>query len=189
MEDRELIDRFVQGDRACFDELVKKYQKLVFNVCAKMLRDYQEALDVAQDIFLKLFESLKDFRHEAKFSTYLYTVTLNACRNRLRAMGQRKKHVAFSLDEPIASDDGPVKRELPGNDDPRQNVAELEQQEILRKELRALTDDYREIIVLKDIEGLKYEEIAGILDVDIGTVKSRLSRARQALRVRLEKIL
>lgn len=190
MEDRELIERFVTGERACFEALVKKYQTLVFNVCAKMLRDRQEALDVAQDIFLKLFESLKNFRHEAKFSTYLYSVTLNSCRNRLRALSTRRRHEAFSLDCPVQGVDGPIRRELAGNEPtPRQSASEQEEKELVLKELHALSQEYKEIIVLKDIEGLKYEEIAQVLDIDMGTVKSRLNRARQALRERLERLL
>jgi RNA polymerase sigma factor (sigma-70 family) len=155
MEDRELIERFVQGDKACFDELVKRYQKLVFNVCAKMLFNYEETLDVAQDIFLKLYESLKNFRHEAKFSTYLYTITLNSCRNRLRALNRQRKHQAFSLDDPIDSDDGPMQRELASaSPTPRQNLDEKEKNEMQRDlaekqkdeisaQKKALTDSIR----------------------------------------------
>lgn len=106
MEDKEFIDRFLGGDKASFYALVNKYQGLVFNLCFKILGDYAEALDIAQDIFLKLYESLKSFRGEAKFSTYLYRISINFCKNRLKTLKLRRRKIAFSLEDPLDTPNG-----------------------------------------------------------------------------------
>lgn len=190
MEDRELIRKFLEGEKGCFDELILRYQGMVFNLCKKMLGNYEEALDVSQDIFLKLYESIESFRHEAKFSTYLYRITLNFCKNRLRSLRRYQKSEAFCLDDPIDTAEGEVKRELASKDpSPRDNLEAKEKQKVILNALEALKEEYKEIIVLKEIEGLKYEDIAEILGIDLGTVKSRLSRAREALKQNLEGVL
>lgn len=190
MQDNELIEKFLKGDKNAFDELVRRYQGMVFNLCAKMLGNYEEALDVSQDIFLKVYGCLKYFRYQAKFSTYLYRIVINFCRNRLRAITRRRKKEAFSLDDPIDTDDGQLKREFAADcPTPRDALDEKERQKILINALDYLKEEHKEIIILKEIEGLKYEEISDILGIDLGTVKSRLSRARQTLKERLEGII
>jgi len=190
IEDKEIIEKFLEGDIAYFDRLVLKYKQMVFNVCLKMLGNYDEALDVSQDIFLKVYESLKNFRFEAKFSTYLYKITLNSCRSRLKALRRRKKIEYFSIDEPLETAEGKLKREF---EEPRPNPKEVleekEKQSLVIKALFSLNPEYREILILKDIEGLEYKEIAEILNINLGTVKSRLNRARNILKEKLEKIL
>ncbi len=190
MEDKELIERFLRGDKASFDGLVSKYQGLVFNLCLKMLGDYYEALDVAQDIFLKVYESLRSFRGEAKFSTYLYRISINFCKNRLKAIIRRRKKIAFSIDDPVNTQSGSMQRQLASQDPtPREKMEESEKEGLVIKALSSLSPEYKEIIVLKEIEGLKYEEIAEILSIGLGTVKSRLSRARSALKEKLKDVL
>ena len=189
-EDKELIDRFLRGEEEAFDGLVIKYKGMVFTVCYRMLADRQEALDVSQDVFVKLYTVLKDFRFESSFSTYLYRITMNFCKNRLKALSRRHKHEAFSIDVPLVTPEGHINREFessaPG---PRQIARKNEQQEYIQQALAKLPADYRQIIVLREIEGLRYEEIAVILDIDIGTVKSRLSRGRSKLRELLKGVL
>ncbi|RKY38443.1 MAG: RNA polymerase subunit sigma-24 [Candidatus Omnitrophota bacterium] len=190
IEDREIIEKFLEGDITYFDKLVLKYKQMVFNVCLKMLGDYEEALDVSQDIFLKVYESLKNFRFEAKFSTYLYKITLNSCRSRLKALRRRKKIEYFSIDEPLETAEGKLKREFEGSrPNPKEVLEEKERQSLAIKALFSLNPEYREILILKDMEGLEYKEIAEILNINLGTVKSRLNRARNILKEKLEKIL
>jgi RNA polymerase sigma-70 factor (ECF subfamily) len=190
MEDKELIESFLAGDKAGFEGLVEKYKGMVFNVCFRMLADYNEALDVSQDIFLKIYETLRSFRGEAKFSTYLYTVTLNFCRNRLKALARRGKHIAFSLDDPLETEDGPVTRQAVDTGASPRDIADTKiKEECLQKALSGLSEEQREIIILRDIEGREYAQIGEILRLDIGTVKSRLNRARFALKEKLEGIL
>ena len=190
IEDREIIEKFLEGDITYFDKLVLKYKQMVFNVCLKMLGNYEEALEVSQDIFLKVYESLKNFRFEAKFSTYLYKITLNSCRSRLRALRRRKKLEYFSIDEPLETAEGRLKREFEGSHpNPKEVLEEKEKQSLVIKALFSLNPEYREILILRDIEGLEYKEIAKILNINLGTVKSRLNRARNILKEKLEKIL
>ena len=190
IEDKEIIEKFLKGDITYFDKLVLKYKQMVFNVCLKMLGDYEEALDVSQDIFLKVYESLKNFRFEAKFSTYLYKITLNSCRSRLKALRRRKKIEYFSIDEPLETAEGKLKREFEGSrPNPKEVLEEKERQSLAIKALFSLNPEYREILILKDMEGLEYKEIAEILNINLGTVKSRLNRARNILKEKLEKIL
>ena len=190
MEDKTLIDSFLAGDKASFDKLVIKYKDIVFNLCLKMLGNYEEALDVSQDIFIKVYDSLKSFRGEAKFSTYLYRICLNFCKNRLRSLSRRKKKEAFSIDNPISTGEGNIPREFASsNPTPREALNEKERQQLLMEALNSLSPEHREVLILKEIEGMKYEEIASVLNLDLGTVKSRLSRARIALKSKLEVIL
>ena len=190
IEDREIIEKFLEGDITYFDKLVLKYKQMVFNVCLKMLGDYDEALEVTQDIFLKVYESLKNFRFEAKFSTYLYKITLNSCRSRLKALRRKKKIEYFSIDEPFETTEGGLKREFESScPNPKEVLEEKEKQSLVIKALFSLNPEYREILILRDIEGLEYKEIAKILNINLGTVKSRLNRARNILKEKLEKIL
>ncbi|MFH1767954.1 MAG: sigma-70 family RNA polymerase sigma factor [Candidatus Omnitrophota bacterium] len=189
-EDNTLIKRFLGGDVAAFDEIVVKYKGLVFNVCLKMLGNYEEALDLSQDIFLKIYGSLKDFRYEAQFSTYLYKIVLNFCRNRLKVLQRRRRKEAFSIDNDLATEDGTLKREFASdNPNPRDVLDGKEKEALILNAINSLNHDYKEAVILRDVEGLKYEEIAGILNIDLGTVKSRLSRARHILKEKLEGIL
>ncbi|MDD4955989.1 MAG: sigma-70 family RNA polymerase sigma factor, partial [Candidatus Omnitrophica bacterium] len=163
---------------------------LVFNLCYKMVGDYYEALDTAQDIFLKVYESLRNFRGEAKFSTYLYRISINFCKNRLKAIINRRRKIAFSIDDPVNTQNGLMQRQLASQGPtPRESMEENEKEGLIMEALSSLSQEHKEIIILKEIEGLKYEEIAEILNIDLGTVKSRLSRARSALKEKLKGIL
>jgi RNA polymerase sigma-70 factor (ECF subfamily) len=183
MDDNALIDRFLQGEKSCFDELVLKYKNMVFTVCLRMLGDYEEALDTSQDVFLKIYTSLADFRRESKFSTYLYRVVMNFCKNKLKVMARTSRKRCFSLDEPVRREEGELKRQIPSTGPtPREVLENKEKQEKIMAGLQVLKQEYREIIVLREIRDLSYEEIALVLNIDIGTVKSRLNRARLAFR-------
>jgi len=151
-----------------------------------MLGEYQECLDVSQDIFLKLYGSLGDFRFESEFSTYLYRVTMNFCKNRLKSLQRKQAKEAFSLDAPIETKDGTIKRQVPDNNPtPKEALNNKEKKALIREAIDSLEPDFKEIVILREIEGFAYHEIAHVLEIDLGTVKSRLSRARFALRDKL----
>lgn len=189
-EDDKLIKNFLAGDRSSFDNIVNKYKGLVFNVSIKMLGNYDDALDVSQDIFVKLYGSLKDFKFQSQLSTYLYRMTVNFCKNKIISLSRRRKKEVVNLDDPIKTNDGEIKKEVKSNaPGPREICNENERKEILLKTLEELSLEHKEIIILKDIQGLKYEEIADILNIDLGTVRSRLHRARSSLKIKLEGLL
>jgi RNA polymerase sigma-70 factor (ECF subfamily) len=178
--DLSLIDRFKGGDKAAFEELVLKYQDRIYNLCRHMLGNSHDAEDAAQDTFLKAYQKLKDFRPEASFYTWLYRIAVNTCLDyRKRPFFEslfKKSEVEEFIDEPVSDWPSPEK------------LYESKQLGLaLRKSLRKLSLKLRTVIILKEIEGLSYEEIAKVLDVSVGTVKSRISRAREELKQRLKK--
>ncbi len=188
--DTQLIEEFLGGDSKAFDKIVLKYKDMVFNVCMKMVRNYDDALDVSQDVFISLYRNLKSFRGEALLSTYLYRICMNMCKNRLRARSRLRRKEPYSLDEPVMTDAGPVARQVDsGSPTPREEMAGKERQHMVREALDELKPEYKEILVLKEFERLKYTDIAAVLSIDIGTVKSRLSRAREELKQKLKKRL
>lgn len=185
ISDASLVARAKSGDLSAFDQLVLRHQQMVFAVALRMLGDYDDATDVAQDAFVRSFQSLASFRGESKFSTWLVSIVMNLCRNRRRWWARRKKVIAASIDEPIETGEG----ETFGQqiEDPGPSPAEIaqrsERKQQLVKALQQLDEAHRTVLVLRDIEGFSYEEIAKALRCQIGTVKSRINRARAHLRL------
>ena len=171
-----------EGNEQAFARLVQAYESLVYNVAFHALGSTEDAFDLSQEIFLKVYRSLPSFRGECKFSTWIYRVTVNTVRDAIRTKSRRPKTLSLSHaaeDEPDAVPDLPD----PSPDaDPESVLQKREQAKRVRSAIRQLSDDHREIIVLRDLEGYSYEEIASMLSLDIGTVKSRLNRARGALK-------
>ena len=186
-EEAALIANAQRGDLEAFDALVLRHQQEVFAVAMRMLGDRDEAQDVAQDAFIRAYRSIGAFRGDAKLSTWLISITMNLCRNRRRWWARRRRIIAASLDDPIDTEEGMLEREIA---DPAPSPAsaaerhELQQQ--LAGALQLLNEGERRIVVLRDIQGYAYEEIADVLRCRVGTVKSRLSRARLRLRALLD---
>jgi len=179
-EDLDLVLRSKKGDMSAFGELVNRYQSLVINFCYKMLGNREDAEDIAQETFLRAFPAIGRFQPRAKFSTWLLTIAKNLTLNLIRNERRRLKRVdsTGSPDEPV-----PVVDLAPSsNPGPDEVVLREERAGHLRLALRDLSDTHRTIIVLRDFEGMTYEEIAGIMGCRKGTVKSRLSRAREHLK-------
>ena len=178
--DDELVRRFKGGDLAAFSEIVKRYQDRVFTLCLRWLGDREAAEETAQDVFLALYRSLHDFRGESQLSTWIFRVATNHCKNRRMYRIRRAHDRHEPLDSPGTEDAPPrqIPDPGPGTDS---GLHRSEAEEILEKGLAQLDETHRSILVLRDIEDLSYEEIADILSLPRGTVKSRLHRARAEL--------
>lgn len=179
LTDSELVQKVLQGDCEAFGELVKRYQHQVFTLAYRYLGNREEAADAAQDAFVKAYQGLNGFRQEAGFKTWLYQITSNSCRDRLR---KRKYEPLVILDQPVVTPEGQYTREIAGGPSPEEEAERREFHAYLQNLINNLTVEYKEVLILREIEGLSYEAIASRLDLSMGTVKSRLNRARRALR-------
>jgi len=186
MEDSALVRAFQAGEKAAFDKLVLRHKDKLFNLCYWFLGDYQEANDAAQETFLKAYRSLKRFRLESAFFTWFYRIAVNTCRNRLDSSEYRQRKRMVSLDNPGTSDDHGHSIEI--GDESRSPMIELERKErwmLIKKAIDSLPPEQKTVVTLRDIEGLSYDEIADITGYNLGTIKSRLARARLDLRNQL----
>jgi RNA polymerase sigma-70 factor (ECF subfamily) len=173
------LDRLRAGDRSAFEELVIAYQHRVFGVALRMLGSAAEAQEVAQEVFLRAHRGLSGFRGDAKLSTWLYAIASRLCLNRMQS-GERR--LARQGEEVL----------LRLADEARRPDAALERSELeaaLARAIAELPEERRIVVVLRDLEGLSYEEISEVLDLELGTVRSRLHRARADLRDKLERFM
>jgi RNA polymerase sigma-70 factor (ECF subfamily) len=173
----EFVRRLRAGDRAAFEELVRAHQHRVYAVALRMLGNAAEAQDVAQEAFLRAHRGLAEFRGEARLSTWLYTIASRLCLNRLA--GSERRLTRHGEDALTRLPDG-----QPG---PDQALERGELEEALHRAIGELADERRIVVVLRDVEGLAYEEIAEALELPVGTVRSRLHRARLDLKEKLER--
>ena len=188
--DLPLVEQARKGDLDAFEQLVVKHQKKMLNIAYRLIGDYEDACEAVQDAFLAAYKNLGSFRGDSKFSTWLTTITLNHARNRLKQVRSRRLHIARSLDEPVRTDDGEIKQDPPSNEPSA--LDRLEARNIgltVRGCIEALERSYREVIILRDLQDLSYEEIGAALKTRPGTVKSRLFRAREAVKECLKKAL
>ncbi len=182
-----LIEQAQRGDLAAFDQLVLTHQQQVFAVALRMLGDRDEAQDVAQDVFVRAYRAVGTFRHEARLSTWLVSITMNLCRNRRRWWARRRRVIVASIDEGFDTEEGTLAQQVADPAPTPAHIAERrEQHQQIMGALQQLDEAHRSVIVLRDIEGCSYEEIAQMSQCQIGTVKSRLSRARLQLRALLD---
>ena len=183
MQDDALIRRAAQKDEQAFEQLMLLHQKAVYNICYRMAGNAEDALDLSQEVFLKLWRTLEQYQFDAAFSTWLYRMTQNACIDFLRRQ-KRQQHASLTV-----SDDEAAGKELSVPDPaplPEDRVIFNEKQEAIRTAMNALPSDFREILELRVVRNLPYEQIAQIMGLPVGTVKSRLARARLQLKKRLE---
>jgi RNA polymerase sigma-70 factor (ECF subfamily) len=189
-DDTALVRAFQRGERTAFDEIVIKHKDRLFNLCYGFLGDYQEANDTAQDVFIKVYRSLKGFRLESTFSTWLYRIAVNTCRNRLNSRDYRGRRSTVSLDNPGAPEGTHAAMEI--EDESPSPMTALESKErwmLIRKAMSSLPPDQKTVVMLRDVEGLSYDEIVEVTGFNLGTVKSRLARARFELRTRLKGVI
>lgn len=177
--DAQLVRRAKGGDRRSFDLLVQRHHNLVYNTAYRMLGDTGSAEDATQTAFIRAYRSLNRFRGKSAFSTWLYRIVSNVCLDALRS----RKGDTVGLEVSYDGDEEAQERPLPDESaEPAANAERSELQRIVHRAISQLPEDYRMVLVLYDITGFSYEEIAGILQIPLGTVKSRLNRARLALR-------
>ena len=176
--DEELVKGFLDGDSAAFEELVSRYESTVMNMACRLLGNRSDAADVSQEVFVLLLRKLGSFRGEAKFSTWLYRVSLNACHDYAR---RSRRHVSIS--ESPGDDLPDIEQRLAddGIDGPEISMERAEVQKTVREAIARLPYKFKEVIYLHDLNGYNYKEVAEILDISLGTVKSRLNRARTRL--------
>jgi len=176
-----LIQRCQHGDAVAFDCLVERHGQWVYNLAYRMIGDREEAHDIAQEAFVRAFGAIKGFRRGSSFSTWLYRVTTNACLDEIKRR-RRRPAPATSL---IGDDDPPQDPPDPAPGVEKQAEA-IERREIIRRAIAALPTHHRLPLVLYELQGCSYDEVAEITDTNVGTVKSRLNRARLALKQALE---
>jgi RNA polymerase sigma-70 factor (ECF subfamily) len=185
---KEVIECCKAGDKKAFVEIVLNYQKRVFNIAYRMLGNVEEAKDLAQEVFISVFESIKDLREEVKFEAWLTQITLNHCQNRLKYLKRRQYFDSDSLDDPIKTEDGEMIREIyDPSDNPEILYEKKMVQQFIQRGLLKLKEDQRELLVLRDLQGFSYEEIGKLCGLPEGTVKSKLHRARMDLKGILER--
>ncbi|MTI58518.1 MAG: sigma-70 family RNA polymerase sigma factor [Firmicutes bacterium] len=187
ISDKELIKRFRNNDESAFEELVLRYQKKVYNTVLRMLSNLDDASDITQEIFIKVYQNLEKFKGQSSFSTWLFSIAGNHCRDELR---KRQKELKRSSFDSIAEERKETEKVSDNNSNyqPEESSIKNEQFRDIEIALSKLSIEYREPLVLRDIQGFTYDEISKILDLPAGTVKSRLSRARRKLRDNLSKI-
>jgi len=185
--DQQLVERAQRGDKRAFDLLVSKYQRKLGRLLSRFIRDPAEVEDVAQEAFIKAYRALPSFRGDSAFYTWLYRIGINTAKNYLVALGRRAPTVTeFDADEAESFEDGDQLRDI---NTPESMLMSKEIGSTVNAAMEDLPEDLRTAITLREIEGLSYEEIASIMNCPIGTVRSRIFRARDAIAARLRPLL
>jgi RNA polymerase sigma-70 factor (ECF subfamily) len=183
--ERTLLRRLRDRDERAFRELIEAHRDRVFNITYRMLGNRAEAEDVAQEVFISVFKTIETFREESRFSTWLYRVTVNHCKNRIKYLARRHERDRDELDEMSHGTNGATG--VPSHVQPDRALEGAQLEVLLQAAIANLDDDQRLVVVLRDIEDLSIEEICEITGLPDGTVKSRLHRARLVLRKRLQR--
>ena len=185
--EEELVERLKRRDEAAFNELIRLYQARIFRLVFRMLGDRSEAEDLAQEVFITVFKSIDGFRGDSKLSTWLYRVATNHCKNRIKYLDRRARGKKKEFDE--IAEHGALESATMNPSAhiarPDQMLEAMQKEKILQDAIGSLDDEHRELIVLRDIEHMTYEQIQEITGLAEGTVKSRLHRARHALRTKV----
>jgi RNA polymerase sigma-70 factor (ECF subfamily) len=185
--ERSLLRRLRDRDERAFRELVQAHRDRVYNITFRMLGNRAEAEDVAQEVFIAVFKTIDDFREESKFSTWLYRVAVNHCKNRIKYLARRHDRDREEIDETTHGTgvNGTIKTPVPSS--PAKALEAAQMEKVIQEAIANLEEDQRIVVVLRDVEDLSIEEICEITGLPDGTVKSRLHRARLVLRKRLQR--
>ncbi|MEM7207078.1 MAG: RNA polymerase sigma factor RpoE [Pseudomonadota bacterium] len=184
--DLELVRRVQKGDKTAFDILVLKYQQKMANLVSRYVREPAEVQDVCQDAFIKAYRGLANFRGESAFYTWLYRIAVNTAKNHLVSQGRRSTQYAVDAQEAEQFSGAEVLHE---NASPERELLSSEIQEAVRESIDSLPEDLKVAITLREFEGMSYDEIADIMECPIGTVRSRIFRAREAINTNLHPLL
>ena len=176
--DKELVKRVQKGDKGAFDLLVLKYEQKIVNLVMRYVRDPELALDISQEAFIKAYRALPRFRGDSAFYTWLYRISVNTAKNYLAAQRRRPMDIELDMQDP---DQYGLHAKLKETDTPEGLTISQELQEVLERAIEALPDDLRTAIILRELDGMSYEEITQTMDCPVGTVRSRIFRARDAI--------
>ncbi len=176
--DQQLINRVKQGEKAAFDLLVLKYQQRIVNVVSHFVRNHSDALDITQEAFIKAYRALANFRGESSFYTWMYRIAVNTAKNHLALQSRKPHSINQDISEIEQIEDNDALKE---HATPESLLLRDELQAVIISAIEALPDDLETAITLREVEGLSYEEIARVMDCPIGTVRSRIFRAREAI--------
>ena len=184
--DQELVKRVQRGDKRAFDALVLKYQQRIIKLISRYVRDQDEVLDIAQETFIKAYRALANFRGDSAFYTWLYRIAINTAKNHLVAQSRRPPDTDIDAADAVQFD---MSTKLRETDLPEQLVHRDKVEVAIFAAIEALPDELRTAITLRELEGMSYEEIAQAMDCPIGTVRSRIFRAREAIEAKLKPLL
>ncbi len=176
--DSQLVRRVQKGDKGAFDILVLKYQHKIVNLVMRYVRDPEQAMDISQEAFIKAYRALPRFRGDSAFYTWLYRIAVNTAKNHLAAQRRRPMDIELDLQDPEQFD---LHARLKETDTPEAVMISREMQETVEQAIRSLPDDLRTAIILRELDGMSYEEIAETMECPVGTVRSRIFRARDAI--------
>ena len=184
--DRLLVKRVQAGDEAAFNALVLKYQQRVLKLVSRYVRDPEEALDVAQEVFIRAYRALKGFRGDSAFYTWLYRIAVNAAKNAIGAATRNPVEGGLDVDDPELVE---VQRRMTDEATPERLLYTEELKETINRAIEELPPELRRAILLREVKGLSYEEIAEVMGSPVGTVRSRIFRAREAVALRIKPLL
>jgi RNA polymerase sigma-70 factor (ECF subfamily) len=184
--DKALVQRVKQGDRSAFDLLVVKYQHKILNLIMRYVKDPSEAMDVAQEAFIKAYRAVPGFRGDSAFYTWLYRIAINTAKNHLVAVRRRPMNLDFDLLDSESFEPFAALRDV---DSPEHLALTDEIGEAINKAIKDLPDELRTAILLREIEGMSYEEIAETMECPVGTVRSRIFRAREAIDKKIKPLM
>lgn len=184
--DHDLVARVQRGDTAAFDLLVRKYQHRIAALISRYIRDWSEVQDVAQDTFIRAYRAIKNFRGDAQFSTWLHTIAVNTAKNHLAANNRRPPGEDIDVEDAEQFESG---LRLRDTDTPERELMRQQLEQTVVAAVEALPQDLREAITLREVEGMSYEDIAERMGCPIGTVRSRIFRAREAIDARMRPLL
>jgi RNA polymerase sigma-70 factor (ECF subfamily) len=189
MDEKEIIEKVKKGETKYFAEIINKYKKVVFGHAYNFLRNKEEAEDASQEIFVSIFNNLKKFRGDAKISTWIYRITVNTCKNRLKQLQRLRGRMTEEIYEPGAEEKPSLVDRIKEKEEkePDKSFASDEIKNTVYKRIDELTPEQRQVITMRDVDGLSYDDMARVLKISVSAVKSKLFRARENLREKLEK--
>lgn len=183
--DKRLVERVKRGDKRAFDVLVLKYQHRIANLITRYVRDQDEVLDVTQEVFVKAYRAMDKFRGDAQFYTWLYRIAINTAKNFLVARSRRPPDTDIDVDEREFSEESVVISE---GSNPEEQLSGEQLERVLQRALEALPEELRIALMLREFDGLSYDEIAHVMDCPVGTVRSRIFRGRESIEKSIAKM-
>ena len=176
--DKQLVERVRRGDKRAFDLLILKYQHKIISIVGRYLGDRNDVQDVSQETFIKAYRAIPNFRGESAFYTWLYRIAINTAKNHLVSKSRRPPNIDIDIDDGEFQDNSAVLRD---NESPQASLATKQMEEVIFRAIENLPAELRVAVTLREFEGLSYEEIARLMDCPVGTVRSRIFRAREAI--------